>query len=286
MHRRSFVTAALTLLLTLTALGPAGAAVDFRGPFLDKAGTPLPFSDDDRVVNFLETAPIVATKKLGKGSTGVLKVTLEQDGVRLHGVFRSVHEVYGKQRSTRPDRFAQRDSHLNEVAAYRVDRVLGLNRVPPTVRRRVNGRDGSIQLWVENARSETERIEAGEVPADPTSLLYQKHVLRVFDALIYNFDRNTGNLLLDNGGKLWFIDHTRSFKRRPGLPDPGRLVVCERRVWQRLQAIDAEILRKRLAPYLDTVQINAVVKRHRALVDHFEQRIAQGGEDRVLFDLV
>ncbi|MEM8929537.1 MAG: hypothetical protein AAGE94_00080 [Acidobacteriota bacterium] len=271
------------LLLTLltfnsTTIDPVGFVEPLRWTGSD--ARTLPFRSHDQILDYLRHADIVGSKELGSGSTKPLKLDLERDGIRAHAIFRHVDLIAGKGRKQ------FRDSHVFEVAAYETARLLGLDNVPPATLRTIDGREGSIQLWVENARSETERIEAGEVPDDPTSLLYQKHVLRVFDALIYNFDRNTGNLLLDDVGKLWFIDHTRSFKRLPALPDPGRLVVCERRMWQRLQAIDAELLRERLAPYLDTVQINAVVKRHRALVDHFEKRMAHGGEDRVLFDLL
>ena len=232
----------------------------------------------DELLDFLRDADIVDSRELGSGTTKPLKLTLERDGVRAHAIFRHVDRTNGSGRQQ------FRDNHAFEVAAYEVDRLLDLDHVPPVTLRTVEGRQGSIQLWIEKARSETDRIEAGEVPADPTALLYQKHVMRVFDALIYNFDRNTGNLLIDDDGKLWFIDHTRSFKRLPALPDPGQLVVCERRLWQRLKALDEDTLRERLLPYLDTVQINAVIKRHRAIVRHFGERIDASGEDRVLFD--
>jgi len=37
-------------------------------------------------------------------------------------------------------------------------------------------------------------------------------VVRLFDQLIYNTDRNLGNLLIDKSWRLWMIDHTRAFK--------------------------------------------------------------------------
>ena len=37
-------------------------------------------------------------------------------------------------------------------------------------------------------------------------------VVRLFDQLIYNTDRNLGNLLIDKDWRLWMIDHTRAFK--------------------------------------------------------------------------
>lgn len=281
-YRRSFVAVAAALLLTAT-VAPASAAVDLRGPFLDKAGTPLPFDDDDRVVAFLETAPIVATKKLGKGSTGVLKVTMEQDGVRVHGVFRSINEVFGRQTSTRPNRFAQRDSHLNELAAYRIDRVLGLNRVPPTVRRRVNGRDGSIQLWVENAATEAELIEEGQ-GLYPLSY-HQQQIMRTFDRLISNWDRHQNNSLYDSDGRLWFIDHTRAFTPTPKIDNLSALTIIERDFWQALRNVSDADLLAAVDGVLGRLAADAVVKRRRQLVRHFDELIGERGVDRVVYDL-
>ena len=36
--------------------------------------------------------------------------------------------------------------------------------------------------------------------------------LRIFDELIQNRDRNTGNLLWTTDWKMWMIDHTRAFR--------------------------------------------------------------------------
>ena len=40
----------------------------------------------------------------------------------------------------------------------------------------------------------------------------QLHILRVFDELIANTDRNQGNMLIDSRWKLWLIDHSRAFR--------------------------------------------------------------------------
>ena len=37
----------------------------------------------------------------------------------------------------------------------------------------------------------------------------QIHIMRVFDELIANFDRNAGNILWSSDGKMWLIDHAR-----------------------------------------------------------------------------
>ena len=44
------------------------------------------------------------------------------------------------------------ESYKAEIAAYKFDRLLGLNMVPPIVERNMNGSNGAAVLWVENTR--------------------------------------------------------------------------------------------------------------------------------------
>jgi hypothetical protein len=44
------------------------------------------------------------------------------------------------------------ESHKSEIAAYELDRLLGLDMVPPTVERRVEGELGAVTLWVEGCK--------------------------------------------------------------------------------------------------------------------------------------
>ena len=37
-------------------------------------------------------------------------------------------------------------------------------------------------------------------------------LVRLFDQLIYNIDRNIGNLMITNDWRIWAIDHTRAFR--------------------------------------------------------------------------
>lgn len=241
---------------------------------------PLPFKTDEQIIDFLASAKVVKSKVLSSGSTKPLKVLLEKDGVRAHAVFRSVDVSNGGGRQQ------FRDSYLFEVAAYETARLLDLNNIPPVVRRTVNNREGSLQLWIENARSETDRIARGEIHAAASKLVYQKHSMRVFDQLIYNFDRNTGNVLVDDRGKLWMIDHTRSFKPRMELPEKAKVAFVDRDLWKQLKSLDLKTLQSRLRPHLSPLQIGALMKRHQKLVDHFEALIEENGAEAVLFDAV
>lgn len=261
-----------------SGLEASSAAQPLESSWLDTEGRPLPFTEAEELLVFLRTAEMVAKRELDSGTTKPWKVTLERDGVRAHAIFRHV-DVRRDRRSVREFR----DSYLFEVAAYETDRLLQLGHVPPAVLRTLDGVEGSLQIWVENARSETERIESGEAVDRLALVTLQKIRMRIFDALISNFDRNTGNMLIDGTGKLWFVDHTRSFRRLDRLVEsPLR---CERRLWERLRALDRDQLKRHLSPYLDATQIDAMEKRRAKILDRLRDRIEMRGEQAVLFEL-
>jgi hypothetical protein len=110
----------------------------------------------------------------------------------------------------------------------------------------------------------------------------QRQTMLVFYNLIYNFDRHQNNMLYDESGRLWYIDHTRSFKRIPELPDLERIAVCDRVFLERLRAADEEVLRRELKPYLDPLELQGLVQRRKLLLEHFDALIADRGEAAVL----
>ncbi len=52
------------------------------------------------------------------------------------------------------------DSWQLEVAAYQVDRTIGLKQVPATIERYINNNLGSLQWWVQSRISEDDRRKA------------------------------------------------------------------------------------------------------------------------------
>jgi hypothetical protein len=286
MATRLLLSYLLPLVLGSTGEDVATASLsDSRLSWYGVAGTPLPFTGEDELLEFLSTAPVVAREEVGRGIGGVLRVTLERDGVAARAAFRTIQieRSSGQRSSTMPDRHAFRDDFAFELAAYRLSRLLGLDRVPPTVLREIDGREGSLQLWIEDARTEADLIQSGEGTMNAARHL-QRQTMLVFDNLIYNFDRHQNNVLYDRGGRLWFIDHTRSFKRLAELRDRDRIAVCDRGLFERLRAVDEATLRSELAPYLGSLELKALLHRRRLLVEHLEKLIAERGEERVLLE--
>jgi hypothetical protein len=170
------------------------------------------------------------------------------------------------------------DSYESEIAAYNLSRLLGLSNVPPVVRRK----GGSLQIWIEKAITEASRLKADEEPADPVSFEQQLQNLRVFDNLIANTDRNPGNILIDGSGKVWFIDHTRSFAGQKELRNPDAITGCDVELWNRLREVTDNEIRAVLKGYVGPFT-DALLDRRKLLVKLLNERIKDQGDSEFLF---
>lgn len=273
------------IFLLLVAAAPAIAEPpDETARWLDPNGEPLPFRGDEEALVFLRTARVAAKRALSEGINRPLKLRLERDGVVAHAIFRTVDhrrrraKIYGKVY------LDFHDSYIYECAAWELSRLLGIDSVPPCVKRRFEFQDGTLQLWIEDAATVKAWQASGKKPEPTLGWLLQKQTMRLFDALIYNFDRNLGNLLIDARQKLWLIDHTRSFRRSSEIERLDRIVWCERGVWERLRGLDRAEVARKLRPFLTPRQVGALFERRDKLVAHLEARIAELGPEAVLVD--
>jgi hypothetical protein len=266
---------------------PAGTAAGARPGtrWTDPDGKPLPFASEDELIAFLATAEVKSEQALSGGVTFPRKILLEKDGVRANAVFRDVNEDSTNAPSFGGGRDALlfRDSYIYEPAAYKLSRMLGLDNVPPATLRKVRNKNGSVQIWVENSMTEKSMNKQGIKPPDEKRWNKQLQIMNTFDALVYNTDRNSGNVLITPDWKLWMIDHTRAFRRNPGLQQPDAIKQCERGFYQKLKGLDekaaAAALKEDLSPY----EIEALFKRRALLVEHLDRLIAEKGESQVLY---
>ncbi len=293
-------TAGLVLLQALLVVSATSTAVLAAGPpeqntttgqqvtapqqWLDPEGHPLPFQDHAEIVDFLRHATVVSTRAIGTGVTNPQQLLLEASGIQAHAIFR-----YGdtnQRELRRPGGGTARwvhDSYLNEVVAFELAQLLGIDNVPPTVERTIDGVPGSVQLWIEGTVTEGDQLNTGQQPKDLVSWHRQVADRQVFDELIGNVDRNQGNTLIDPNGRLWLIDHTRAFGRQRALLDPERITRCSRRLWQGLQALDERVVTERLLPTLGKQRLRSLLARHSKLIERIEAEIARRGEAMVIF---
>jgi len=283
---------AAIVFLCLLGLGPRiPAEVPDRQPetpnraWTGPDGNRLPFENDDQILDFLRTAEFRRVVKILGGVTRSKQILLEKDGIQAHAVYHYRHIVGRNEELT--DRTTVRhlrDSYLNQAAAYDLSRVLGISSVPPTVLREISGQKGSVQLWIENAFSDKDRIEKNLRPTDTSSLISSTRDMRVFDSLINNIDRTSPNILYDPQWNRWLIDHTRAFGRGRRLRDRENLNrICES-LWSKLKELDDRLVFKTLEPYMGRGETESLLRRRDLIIAHFQERIELKGKEKVVFD--
>ncbi len=177
------------------AAGAAPLSAQFR---------PAEIAQRESWEEFLRTAEIIKSEPEREGVTHPWKLTLRQGDVEHKAVWKDIDAVDGEI----PDRWRF------EVAAYRLDKLLDLNMVPPVVEREFRGKKGDLSLWADNKYSEL-KVEEENI-LKPESVLAHwndmKYLTRAWDCLIANDDRTQQNVLYTDDWRTILIDHTRAFR--------------------------------------------------------------------------
>ncbi len=232
---------------------------------------------------YLKTAEITQSRRMdeSEGVTRPWDLKMEKDGVDARACWKDVN---GRQRG-------YWEGWKWEVAAYRLDRLLGLNMVPPTVERRFQGDKGSIQLWMnvmmDYAKKQKDKIDPPSYKVLPMN---RSNYLRwTFDNLIANEDRHLRNILITEDWTLILIDHSRSFrtskKFTKKLIYENKMKQLPHDVYQKLKDLTFESIQGTMGSYLRDNEIEAVIKRRDLMLKEIDARIAELGEDKVLYEV-
>jgi hypothetical protein len=251
--------------------------------------TTRPVLSPPEMEDFLLHAGIVATKRTLKGVTGARQVTLS-DGRTTHDaqvqdvdIAKAIFEVGPKNTEIN-----FKDAYRYNIAAYRLSRLLGLDNVPMSVLRTVNSKPAAVTWWIDDvAMEEGDRQKIKPVPVgpDPPRTSGYIHILRVFDELIQNRDRNAGNIIWTKDWTMWMVDHTRAFRLGKDLLKPQLLERCERTLCESLRALTATALTDAIGKSLTKQEIDALLARRDLIVKLFDEKIAQRSEAAVLYTL-
>jgi hypothetical protein len=164
------------------------------------------------------------------------------------------------------------ESYKSEIAAYELDKLLGLNKVPVVVERTVHRDTGAAVLWLEGVRSWETVLPLPK----PATWAHEVARMKMFDDLIGNSDRNKGNILVDDEWHLFLIDHSRAFVTDQKLPQ--ELQNIDRRLWERMLALNEPALKEGVGQWLDRRQIQALLRRRDAMKKKIDALVAKNGE--------
>jgi hypothetical protein len=235
---------------------------------------------------FLRVAQVVRTKSAPNGITGSTRATLRLAGYEHDAHIQTINEAKAVNALASGTEIDFRDSYKNNVAAYKLDRLMGLRMVPVTVVRVHESKKASFTWWIDDVlMDEKTRRDKKPVIPDVDAWNREMLVVRVFDQLIYNFDRNLTNLLIDKEWRIWMIDHSRAFKVFGDVKTPKDLGErCSRDVLAALRGLDEKELREAMKDLLSPDQVLALLKRRDKVVAYYEKTIAARGEALALYD--
>lgn len=254
--------------------------------------TPQEIARRDDAERFLVTSEIVDSAPVGEGVTRPVRLTLRSDGIERRAVWKNVTTAPGEV----PDEWRF------EVAAYRMDKLLDLGMVPPTVEREFRGVKGSLQLWVDTAFSLLDIVDKDiRIPeAARAAVEDRKYLTRAFDSLIANEDRTQQNVRYTTDWRTILIDHSRAFRSDPGSFEalyfgrhgtkkntegrPFLIRRLPRTFGDKLRALTFAGVREAAGPYLTEAEVRAVMARRDLLLRDIEESTQEAGGSGFLYD--
>jgi hypothetical protein len=225
--------------------------------------------------DFLRSAEVVRIEDIGEGITKPRRVTLRKNGHQCRAIFKTVNISSTDLHYTNRLETLFTDKYAYEVAAYRIDRMLGIGLVPVTVIRSIDGEIGSLQHWIEDSMKMQEVVDRNMEVANVELLLQRLMLMYVLDAMIYNIDRNFTNILVRPAEDHFFlIDHSRAFRNHKKLPSlkEDRPIPVPERVARSLRDLDLATLQSELDELLSKRQIRAIDTRRELLLTELGDR--------------
>ena len=250
--------------------------------------SPAPLTRE-QMERFLATAEVVRERTTSDGVTRPIRATLSNGELTHDAQFQTVDQAKAIFEAGKASEIGFTDTYRYNIAGYRLAQLVGLDTVPMSVERRYKGKNAAVTWWIDDVMfDESGRMKLGDTAMmgpDPQRTQRQIHIMRVWDELIQNRDRNRGNVLWTKDWTMWLIDHTRAFRTNTALLKPDELIRIERTLFDKMKQLTEQSLTQAMKGALTRPEIRSVLRRRDALVQHFEKLLAARGEAAVFFTL-
>lgn len=251
--------------------------------------SPEELAEREKWEEFLTTANVVGQKQIiGRHAvTSPWKLDLEKDGITRSACWKDCEGRMG----------GFMEGWKWEIAAYRLDKYLGLNMIPPTVEKRFKRKRGSCQLWMSDCFDLDHKVE-NKIPVPQNKVIRWNrafYLQRAFDNLIANVDRTQRNYLVNKDWCMILIDHSRSFYTSKkyvkklifdeSFRQGPEFVMKElpRAFVEKLKCLNFEIMKDIVGEYLTDKEIECTLIRRDLILAWLDNRMKELGEERVLY---
>jgi hypothetical protein len=250
--------------------------------------TPYEIDQRDDWEYFLKTARIIEARQLSsqEGITQPWVLTLKKNKTVRKAIWKPIDGLFK----------GFFENWRWEIAAYRLDKYLGLNMIPPTVERRLWEIRGSLQLWIDSKMSLREKNSRNFFVPESDVLNWNRMLClqQAFDNLIANEDRHQGNYLITDDWRIILIDHSRSFRTSDQFtkdlifsenPRDGNRTMRQlpKSFVERIKALDFETIKNVAGRYLTSSEIESVLLRRDLMIERIDQMIGVHGPKDILY---
>lgn len=274
--------AVLVSLAALLSLGPRLVFAQF---------TPDQLAQREAQEEVLRTAEILRSEPIGEGVTKPYKLYLKTGAGETKACWKNPSGI----------QLGFLEGWQYEIAAYKLDKLIGLNMIPPAVEREFQGKKGALSYWAENKYSLLKVVEQGiRIPDEAVERTEKaKWLTRAWDSLIANEDRTQQNVLYTEDWRTILIDHSRAFRsdgefaKRLMFGRNGIKVSAQgtpllfRRLprWfvDKVRALTFEDIKAAVGTTLEDREIKAVLARRNLLLKEIALMIQEQGEAAVLY---
>lgn len=224
----------------------------------------------ESIEKYLKKAKVVSIETDRGRRTESWEINLDDGKIQGKGFFKLANRE-------RPN-LSGGDSYKYVLASYELDKMLGLNLVPPTVERKIDNKRGSLMLFLESpVINEKERRQKNLVPPDPLSFKKAMCDLTVFEHLIFFqslcSQRDLENILIqtDKNWKVWLIDLSEAFEPAPRLILGCEITECSDDLFHKIENLSEKKLKVWLGKYLGDDEITALLIRKNLIVKRIKE---------------